>query len=159
MSTRPSFFESDLLCFWIRPSHLLSQPFLFESDLLCFDPALPIFESDLPYFDSVLLIYWVSPSNFWVRPSVFWRSPHFFELDLFCFDSVLPTFFTASFPFLPLCVDLMTMCAVDKVNDGGVCRKRLLHYMERKIEIVLPENLIKKILRDKKKERKKWNYF
>ena len=110
-------------------------------------------------FDSVLLIYWVSPSNFRVRPSVFWLSPQFFELDLFCFDSVLPTFFTASFPFLPLCVDLMTVCAVDKVNDGGVCRKRLLHYMERKIEIALPENLIKKILRNKKKERKKWNYF
>ena len=54
----------------------------------------------------------------------------------------------------------MAMCTVDKVKDGGVCRKRLLHYCERKIEIVLPEKLIKKTLTDKReREKNKIKFF
>ena len=126
-----------------------------ELDVLCFtqlfpfiESVLPSFESDLPCFDSVLLVF----------------LSRFFSILTQSFthiDSVLPTFFAASFPLLPaLRSNLMAMCTVDKVKDGGVCRKRLLHYCERKIEIVLPEKLIKKTLTDKReREKNKIKFF
>ena len=208
VSTRPSFFDSDLPCFWIgpslfwfSPSHLLSQSF-------------PFFSQTFRVLTQTFSFFWVGYSLFWLSPShllsqsfrfltwtfrfltqsfsVFLSQTYFiltqsfsfiesvlpiFESYLPCFESVLlvflswtfsiltqsfpyiesilPIFSTASFPLLPaLHSDLIPMCTVDKINDGGVCRKRLLHNLERKIQIVLPENLVKKILRDKKKERK-----
>ena len=68
-------------------------------------------------------------------PLIFWVTPFYIFYCLFL-------------PFPILHFDLIATCTVDKTKDGGVCRKRLLHYHKRKIEIVLPEKLIKKILTD-----------
>ena len=165
-------FDSDLLVFWVgyslfwlSPSHLLSQSFRFliwtfrfltqsfsvflsqtysilTQSFSFIESVLPIFESYLPCFESVLLVFLS-----WTFSILTQSFPYI--------ESILPIFSTTSFPLLPaLHSDLIPMCTVDKINDGDVCRKRLLHNLERKIQIVLPENLIKKILRDKKKERK-----
>ena len=169
----PSHFSAGTSLFWLSPSRF------FESDLLSFDSVLPIYRVGPCHIWVGSSVFWLSPSRFfWVGPSLFWLSPsHFlvgpsmFWLSHSCFFfnwtlsilnhpiplilSVLAIFFTASFPLLPpLCSDLVAMCTVDKINDGGLCRRRLLHYLEEKIEIVLPENLIKVVIRDKKKERK-----
>ena len=93
VSARPSFFKSDLPCFyighsafWLSPSCFFwvgpsmfwpnhfrgsfwAGPFVFR--------LIPsrFFESYLLYLESILPIYWVNPSLFWVGPSVFWPSP------------------------------------------------------------------------------------
>ena len=119
-----------------RTFSILTQSFSFIESVLL------IFESDLPCFESVLLVFLSWTFSILTQSFPFIESAH-------------PIFSTASFPLLPaLRSDLIPMCTVDKINYGGVSRKRLLHYLERKIQIVLPDNLIKKILRDKKKERK-----
>ena len=69
--------------------------------------------------------------------------------------SGLPICFTASFWLLSVQLsDLVAICTVDKVKDGGACRKSLLNSHNLKIEIVLPEKLIKKILTDKQEREK-----
>ena len=177
-------FASDLLCF---DSLLLGSfsvgPSAFDSFLLVF------YESDLLYFESIPPIYlvslspiWVSPSGFSVSPShfkslsflilkvwlfqwmipIFWLWPTSLTSQSFPrFRLVLPIFFTASFLLLPvLRSDLIAMYTVDKIKDGSVCRKHLLHYHAQKIEIVWPGKLIKIILRGKQERKKykiKWN--
>ena len=129
-------FDLALLVFLSRNFSLLTQSFPF------IESVLAIFELDLPCFDSVLLVFFNWTLSVLNHPIPF-------------IMSVLAIFFTAFFPLLPaLRSDLIAMCTVDKINDGGVCRKRLLHYLEEKTEIDLPENLIKIVIRDKKKERK-----
>ena len=100
MSTRPSFFESDLPCFWIglslfwlklsvfrvRPFHFLGQQDLLFTNQTCrvFELDLPCFDSDFPCLYSDLLIFRVSSS-----PS---QPFSFFESDI-------STFTGPSFPF------------------------------------------------------------
>ena len=144
MSTRPSFFELDLPCFWIRPSLFWLGPTVFRVRLSHF--------SGQSFPKSVLLIFRVSPSDFSkpvllifrVRPFHFFGSvlPNFLSQSFSFFDSdvpfflsqscsffdsdLLPIFFTVSFRLLPvLCSGLIAMCNVDKIKDVGVCRKRL----------------------------------
>ena len=74
--------------------------------------------------------------------------------------SVLSIFLVSPFHFC-LCVfpafarsDLIAMCTVDKIKDEILYMKRLLHYHEQKIEIVLPEKLMRVILTDKQESEK-----
>lgn len=85
----------------------------------------------------------------------------FFSISTHSFlfiKSGLPIFFHCVLPtFTVLRSDLITIWTVDKIKDRGVCRKCLLRYHVRKIEIVFPEKLIKKILRKKQARKKKSN--
>ena len=182
LSDRPS-------TFWPSPSRfLLFLVFVLFFFFFWVGPSVfwlslsRFIEPDLHYFDLFLPVYWVSPSGFTTSPSHFLSQSlsifkvQFFEWILLFwlqtyhvlmmsvrngFGSVLPFFFTASFLLLPvLRSDLIGMCTVNKIKNGGVCRKRLLHFHERRrIEIVLLEKLVKKLLRDKQvreKNKTKW---
>ena len=112
VSTRPSFFESDLQCFWI------GLP-CFDSDLPCLESELPIFRVSPSHFLSQTFSFLrVSPFNhsktviliFWVRPSHFFRvSPSHFCMSvllIFCvrppshfLHCVLPAFACSVFRF------------------------------------------------------------
>ena len=125
MSTRRSFFKSDLPCCWIEPSVFWPSPsrvffvnFLLLLLLFCFVFS----ESDLLCIYSVLPIYWVRSSLSWVSPSGFSvSSSHFlrqsfpiksnflgkcflfFDSDFTCFNDVSPShFFGSVFPFFSL---------------------------------------------------------
>ena len=121
-----------------------------QQDHLFSSQTYRIFESDLLSFDLVLPIYWLSPSHCWVGPNLgLTQSFSFFLSRIFSLltqsitftESVLPIFFTASFPLFPaLRFDLIAMYTVDKINDGGMCRKRLPHYLEWKIESLARES-------------------
>ena len=101
MSTRPSFFELDLPCFWIRPSLFWLGPTVFRVRLSHF--------SGQSFPKSVLLIFRVSPSDFSkpvllifrVRPFHFFGSvlPNFLSQSFSFFDSDLPFFLSQSFLF------------------------------------------------------------
>ena len=80
MSTRPSFFELDLPCFWIRPSLFWLRPSVFRVRLSHF--------SGQSFPKSVLLIFRVSPSHFFrsVLPTFPSQSFSFFESDLSIFS-------------------------------------------------------------------------
>ena len=121
-----------------------------QQDHLFSSQTYRIFESDLLSFDLVLPIYWLSPSHCWVGPnlgltqsfSFFWVGSSLFWLSpSHSLSPSFPFFFTASFPLFPaLRFDLIAMYTVDKINDGGMCRKRLPHYLEWKIESLARES-------------------
>ena len=142
-------FKRRFHCFFCTMVVRCQQDLLFSSqtccvvelDLPCFDSALLVFlfffESNLLHIYSVLLIYWVSRS-------FLGRS---FRLLT---QSFLFYWFIESNLLLPvLSSDLIAMCTVDKIKEVGACKKRLLYYHDWKIEIVLPEKLLKIILTDK----------
>ena len=146
-----SFFWVGSSLFWLSPSHYWVSPSLFwvRPSVFRLSPSR-FFESDLLSFDSVLPIYWVSSSHCWVGPSMFWLSlsPFFWDRHFLFWLSPshsqspsFPIFFTASFPLFPaLRSDLIAIYTVDKISDGGVCRKRLPHHLERKNESLARES-------------------
>ena len=155
--------------FWVRPVVFLNQTFIDLTQSFSFywfRPSVSVLlfvEAERPYFDSVLPICWVSPCLFWVQLSMFWLSPsRSLESDLLylnqsfpSIESVLLIFFAAFFPLFPvLCFDLITISTVDRTKDEGRCMKLLLQCHERKIEILLREKMIPKILRNKQKQEK-----
>ena len=155
-------FDSALLVLLSRTFSILTQSFPFIESVLLF------LESVLPGLQAVLLIFWITLCQF--LKSNFSRESFLFGLQAYRvlmisvrdgFESVLPLFFTASFPLFSIMrSDLIEMCTVNKIENGGNCRKRLLHYHERKrIEIVLLEKLVTKLLRNKQvreKNKIKW---
>ena len=77
-----SFYWVELSLFWLTPSHLFSQSFSF-------------FESVLTGFPSVLLIFWVSFSQF-LKPNFSSECFLLLHSDLPCFDCACPSNFFGS---------------------------------------------------------------
>ena len=112
VSTRPSFFEADLPCFWIgpsllwllpsvfrvRPSHFWVSPSRFSSQTFPFFPVSPsfsFFESDLPFFLSQSFSFFDSDLPIFFSQSfpLFQVSPSYFSTQTFSFFLVSPSFF------------------------------------------------------------------
>ena len=127
--------------FLSRIFSILTQSFSF------IELGLLFFQLDLPAFESVVLVFLI-----WTF-SVLTQSFPFTE-------SVIPIFSTASFPLQSaLHSDLITMCTVHKINDGGMCRRCLLQYLEQKIESLARKSDQDNTKRQEEREKKKMKLF